>query len=499
MMKNVWKGSVPSLLLAACIAVALAWFSSGCSDDTTDDSGQTNNGDNSATCPAGERYNPILGQCVPGETTAPPSSNGNTTSENNQTDGGGETTTPTNNGTSQANNNTSGTSTNNNTGGQTGSNNNTTDTSGNNNTTDTSNNTTPPNTCGIGTIIGRACAPSGDILAAATVTIEGVDCADGSPFSLTTTTGGDGSYRIENVPSGTHEVTIKSGSFERSFSALITDGQETDLTRQASKYCLEADTVELAVISGEFDDVEGILTDLGLDYTEVGTDGGQPDQITGQPSDRTGLGQSRAFLSDYSAMQQYDIIFINCGNLWLYLDALYSADIATIATNLQRFVGDGGSVYASDWAHMFIETPFPNQLDFYPQAGADDDQTPKKGYAPQVINASVESPQMQALLGTMSVNIDFPHDPANGLFNNNWVMMSGANASTTVHLRGDASLCSGTRCSTAGSTVTDLPLLVTYKSSTGGAFAFTSFHNHAVGTPISPQISQILKFLIFQL
>ena len=297
-------------------------------------------------------------------------------------------------------------------------------------------------------------------------------------------------------------MTIASGSFSRDFQVLVRDQEETDLTRQASKYCLEADSVQIAVLEGVFDDIEGILDDLSLDYTVEGNDGGGVDPFFGFPNDQAGLDRSRNFLLNPMSMAQYDIIFINCGLLWDLLKRDNPGDLDTIINNLRTYYMNGGSIYASDWAFMFIEQPFPNVLDFLPASGATDTESgARQGYAPQVINASVDSPELQMLLGQNTVAIDFPQDPANGVVNTQWVMVAGADAATTVHLSGAAQQCaSADNCSSAGATLQNSPLLITYKNTVSdGSMAFTAFHNHAEGTPISPEISQILKFLIFQL
>ena len=304
------------------------------------------------------------------------------------------------------------------------------------------------------------------------------------------------------MPSGLHTVTIASGSFSRDFQVLVRDQEETDLTRQASKYCLEADSVKIAVLQGVFDDIEGILDDLSLDYTIEGNDGDGVDPFFGLVNDQAGLNNSRNFLLDPARMSQYDIIFINCGLLWDLLKRDNPNDVTTIVNNLRQYYQDGGSLYTSDWAFMFIEQAFPNVLDFLPAGGGTDTETgARQGYAPQVINASVNSPELQMLLGQNTVNIDFPQDPANGVVNTQWVMVAGADAATTIHLSGNAQQCaSADNCSSSGATLNNSPLLITYKNAvSGGSMAFTAFHNHAEGTPISPEISAILKFLIFQL
>ncbi len=353
-------------------------------------------------------------------------------------------------------------------------------------------------TCGYGTILGVACVPSGDALPGATVTVTGIDCHTGQPFTETTTASSTGRYELTNIPSGSVEVTLESGSFNRTFTVSLDNGQMLDLTTAASKVCIEANNVKIAVIEGLYDDVQGILTDLQFEYEIKGNDG---QGVVGGflVADSAGVKQTRDFLMDPTAMAAYDVIFINCGTLWQALNANHGGDINTIVNNLFNYYQSGKSIYASDWAYIFIERPFPSVIDFYPMGGTDNAyEGPLNGYAPQVINATVESAALQGVLGTNSVAIDFPQNQMSQ--NIYWAMMSGADTNAVVHLTGNATICSGDSCSVEGPAQQGIPLLVTYKSPThGGSLAFTSFHNHPAGTPVSPEIAQILKFLILQL
>ena len=359
-------------------------------------------------------------------------------------------------------------------------------------------------TCGYGTILGVACVPSGDALPNALVTVTGIDCHTGQAFTMTTQASPTGRYELSGVPSGSIEVTLESGSFSRTFPVLLMTGGEVDLTNSASKGCIEGGAVKIAIIEGIFDDIEGILDELQIEHDPKGNDGqGVVDVgLFGQSvNDSAGLKRTRDFLMDPAAMAQYDIIFINCGILWQALNINHAGDVQTIINNLYDYYNSGRSLYASDWAYFFVERAFSGVIDFYP-AGESNDVTfgnALKGYAPQIINADVVNPALQGVLGVNNVMIDFPQDTTSQ--NIQWAMMSSVTPNATIHLSGSAGVCAGSSgCSSQGSVEANIPLLVTFTSPTSsGSIAFTSFHNHPAGAPISPQISQILKYLIFQL
>ena len=122
--------------------------------------------------------------------------------------------------------------------------------------------------------------------------------------------GADGSYAFPQVPAGAHVVSFSQGSFSRTFSVGVIDGVEEDLTLQGSKFCIEADTVKIAVVGGLYDHVEGVLDALQLSYDMKGDDGGTSPAFGPDPAS---LVQAKTFLRDPQAMAAYDIIFINCG------------------------------------------------------------------------------------------------------------------------------------------------------------------------------------------
>ncbi len=483
--KKIWLNALLVLLMAAALAA--------CSDDssTTGQGGQTQQ------CPSGESFNPLSGMCEVRSGT----NNGTGGGTNNGTGGG------TNNGTGGGLNNGTG-GTNNGTGG--GLNNGTGadagfgsdgGTGGGGGTSDVgtggTNNGTGGGACGPGTVLGKACAPSGEVLSGATVTIEGFDC-DGNPYSDTAQTDSSGEYEFDNVPSGQQTLTISTGSFNRRQTIVVQAGQTLDLTTAAAKVCLDGGSVKIAVIDGAYDDVGGILDDLQLQYDTKGDDQVGGSIFNPQPP------SSYGFLMDLNAMKQYDIIFINCGELWNVLQQTAPNDVPTIVANLKSFVEAGNSLYLADWEHPFLEHMYPDAVDFHGDDTNVNDA--RMGYAPQTITADVVSPGLQAALGHNQATIDFPHDPSANppIINNNWIIADGVGAGATIHLSGDAQLCqqpfgSGfSGCDTPGNTQPDAVLLMSFKTPGDGTIIFTAFHNERQ-TSLNQDMDKILKYLIFQL
>ncbi|HEY4223979.1 MAG TPA: carboxypeptidase-like regulatory domain-containing protein, partial [Myxococcota bacterium] len=198
---------------------------------------------------------------------------------------------------------------------------------------------------GSGTVSGRVCASDGTTwLAGATVQ---VTRADGTV--TTTTTDGNGAYTLVGVPVGAQTVDITKGSFSTSIQVNVTADQTTVVPDD--QCAITNPAVKIAVVTGEYDQVETVLGDLGVNPSNITTyDGADvPTQWNTQ------------LLDDFATLSQYDIVFFNCG---LDDNPLVVFHDPTAIANLQQFVQNGGSVYASDWAFSLVETAWPNEIDF---------------------------------------------------------------------------------------------------------------------------------------
>ncbi|NNT71173.1 carboxypeptidase regulatory-like domain-containing protein [Flavobacterium sp. IMCC34852] len=141
-----------------------------------------------------------------------------------------------------------------------------------------------------------------------------------------TYTNATGDFELD-APIGDREVYIQTGdgsNFRTKIDVVVEENQ----TKQLEESLLRLDQVaRIAYVSGNYDSIEDIITSLGY------------------------VAESITFsqLSDYNIVSEYDIIFLNCGSI--------SGGIwnnATVTTNLAKFVTNGGSLYASDWAVAYL-------------------------------------------------------------------------------------------------------------------------------------------------
>lgn len=199
------------------------------------------------------------------------------------------------------------------------------------------------------------------------------------------------------------------------YDSSLIDGEFTADCLEEGESTVDDDTVidrgetMLAVVTGRYDKVEVILSDifacgeLNGSYFEYGSecdmmhiydgydmfDSDDADPNNSDSNYRSG----QDLLSNLQLMQTYDMIFINCG-----ADDHFASD-TTIIQNLQTYIAAGGKVYASDWAYNFIEQSFPSKIEFYGSV-EDGDGDPLDG-----LSATPEN-EDSALVGDINYSTD---------------------------------------------------------------------------------------------
>src|ERR1700758_4929262 len=148
-----------------------------------------------------------------------------------------------------------------------------------------------------GTILGTVTAPSGAVVAGAQVTVKNT----GTGLQRTTTTSGDGSYSLPELPIGTYDVTITQAGFQTSVTKGVTVDVATerrvDTALKAGQVSthVEVSADELPLVETTTNTMGGVLTAEtvenmpvnGRDYTKLiymnpGVSG-SPDQISDSP------------------------------------------------------------------------------------------------------------------------------------------------------------------------------------------------------------------------
>jgi hypothetical protein len=190
--------------------------------------------------------------------------------------------------------------------------------------------------------------------------------------AVMTHTAPDGSFRLGPIPTSamptpgaTISVVAQKGRFRRLAQVAIQswcsdNSAQPDALRLPSRREDSTNTIpRIAVVSGMYDDMECVLTKLGIDADAFDMYAGEPLEVVPSGND---------FLRDPARLAGYNIVFINCGNAYeleLMLDD-------QVKTNLRDYVAAGGRLYVTDQSYTFIEQvpEWAGTIDFGPGTSA---------------------------------------------------------------------------------------------------------------------------------
>jgi hypothetical protein len=203
----------------------------------------------------------------------------------------------------------------------------------------------------------------------------------------------------------------------------------------------EPGELRIAVTPLGFDDIGSLLDLMGWAYTEIKLED----------------------LADADLLAQFDVVFVNC-----------SADISsysdTAAASLEEYVSAGGTLYASDWAYLLIETSFPGYITFYEGAFVGDSQN---------IQADIVDPGLVSYMSSNTIEIEF--------YLPSWVPIQSVTDQVRVYLAGDYTI------NEDPSLEVDHPLTVSFAYGEGRV-VYTAFHNE--GQP-SEEEMKLLEYLVY--
>jgi hypothetical protein len=243
----------------------------------------------------------------------------------------------------------------------------------------------------------------------------------------------NGSYTLINVPSGNQTLSITKGIFQSSVTLEV--APNSTVTAPAAK--LEA-AGKLGFIDGSYDNIQHIIRD-NLGYSI--------DSLTA------------ADLTDAAVLANYKAIFLNCGS---DESPIYNGTGLDV---LKTFIHNGGSLYASDWAGVFVQTMFPNNLSLETTGMS------------QVITAKVIDTGLKEFIGKENVEINFDLG--------SWAEIISADPSVNTLIQADYYNHQGTL-------LTNKPLAVNFSHGSGKVI-YTTFHNEVNVT--SDAVKVLIGFL----
>ena len=351
--------------------------------------------------------------------------------------------------------------------------------------------------CRTGRTAGTVCSPNGRFISGALISAETRTCR-GEPKVVEAVADLRGYFTLTDLAPGPVNITITSGNFIGRFSVDIVAGREVPLSNDVSaKVCLPADNEKLVVLSGDYDDMEAVIGDLGFEF----------ETFCGSWSSYR---QSFNLLSDLERLREYSILFVNCASGIDFRAT--NPEMELIRNNIREFVRLGGSLYVSDLAVDWVQRLWPDAVEFATTNPADREQADccvcvdncpdecfidppdppeyacerpndlplvcREPSGPMGFGESgnvlgeVTSPFLRQFLGEDELPIAFN---AGG-----WVQIEAVSPSVEVLVRSD-----------------ERPLMVLFEPYPGGGrVAYTSFHNHGQATEA---MLEILRALIYRL
>jgi hypothetical protein len=326
--------------------------------------------------------------------------------------------------------------------------------------------------CGYGSITGVTCAVRTQTnMPFVKVWIDTTDC-DGNAIHLETHSDGEGYYRIDGVPCGTQTVMMSKGSFSHMFSRYIDKAQVTNVT--SNDGCVPP-KIRIAVITGKWDIIENTLLRLWFKFNKF--DGLiNEDSPTMPNGGRLLMGEEVKDLlgNKKKLIDDFDVLFINCGDSpdWIMGQ---SGQASQILTTLRAFVHKGGSIYASDYAGVYLSSAWPNAWD-----GTFPHDFGGSTGAPRPVTAEILDTELAAYLKKSTAIVSFGLGPLTSI-------VGTAPAGTKVHLRGPNE--------SHGNAVEAFMISYEPEGVDGGRVAFTNFHNdeqESVG-----DMAEILQYVVF--
>lgn len=205
-----------------------------------------------------------------------------------------------------------------------------------------------------------------------------------------------------------------------------------------------------------YDDIGAILDSMGWKFTEIGFKD----------------------LRNPEVLSKYDVVFINCSRPLVdgddpevpYDGVTDPNDWAAehAAGPLEQFVREGGALYASDQAYLYIAKAFPDSLHFFE----------RPDFGPEgSLDAHVTDPGLASVLGGSTVPINFDLGA--------WVPVDTVADGVKVYLTGDMQ-------DYGGETRAGRPLAVAFGHGKGRV-VFTSFHNQQQTSDVE---KKLLNYLI---
>lgn len=297
-------------------------------------------------------------------------------------------------------------------------------------------------------IQGRVCDPSGRTWLADALAYTNITDDSGKIVDIRKAySDRDGYWLLDELPPNQeYTIFVQYGSDILMEEVLyVTDDEHIELDEPE---CFDPLALDIAIVTGDYDDVQLVLESMGFsNYTLI---------------DGTDAQTLLTFLSDVENLRQYDVVFFNGGHVEdgvIYDRNPDNTVDDAIRANLDTYVQEGGSVYASDWSYDVVEQTWPDYIDFL-----GDDEEPDAAqlgdYA--MVTASVTDESLSSFLGKTQLEVEYDLPV--------WPPVTTVEPYVSIHITGTVEYREGQNSYTLAS----VPLLVSF-SAGSGRVAYSTF------------------------
>lgn len=319
-----------------------------------------------------------------------------------------------------------------------------------------------------GQIRGRVCSADGRNWQADAMAYTNLFDSEGRLYdTVIAYTDLDGYFQLDDLPAeAEYDVKVVYGAdYLLEETVYVGDGEVIELD---TPDCFDPLELDVAVVSGDYDDFELVLSNMGFANYEV---------INGQDE-----AELRSFLLDPDAMSQYDVIFFNGG--FVEDGIIYGGEDETVSfqvmSNIVDYVTSGGAIYASDWAYDVVEQGWPDAINF---VGTDEEPDAAQLGEYGFVTAAVSDSAMAEWLGSNYIDVEYDLPV--------WPPMEQVDDAVSIHLTGTIDYREGTSTYTLSS----VPMLVSFTAGEGRV----TFSTFRVAKNASTDMMLVLQYMMYNL